>query len=441
MYNIIETESIEKIRKLQSIRLIALCNKLYNSVPFYKRQFDKNKVDISQIKGIEDIHKLPFTKKEDLRDNYPFGLFTMPVSKLARIHCSSGSTGKPTVVGYTKNDLEVFSEVTARSLVAAGAKPGMMIQNAYGYGLFTGGLGVHYGAEKMGLTVLPISGGNTAKQIECILDFKPEIITCTPSYAQTLAQVFRERKIDPNEISLKYAVLGAEVWTETIRKDIERGLGVKATNIYGLSEIMGPGVSNEDVNEQSGSYIWEDHFYPEVVNPETAEPLPYGEKGVLIFTTLTKEAMPLIRYWTNDITHIYYDAQGSRTHIKMGPIVGRADDMLTIRGVNVYPTQIEACFSGIPQIIPNYQLEVSREGLMDELKVRVEISDDYLKELDLNNSKNFRTHQKIQETIYTLQHNIKTMVGVRCEIALEKENTVIKSEGGKLNRVVDKRRN
>lgn len=285
----IEKISLKRLRKLQDERLCNIVNLLYSKVPFYRNKFQESGISPSDIKGTGDLYKIPFTKKSDLRDNYPFGLFTIPVEKISRIHVSSGTTGKPTVVGYSGNDIKLFSEVVARSLYAAGARPGMMLQNAYGYGLFTGGLGLHYGAEKAGMTVVPVSGGMTERQILLLLDFKPEVISCTPSYAQTLAEEIRKRNISPEELNLKYAILGAEPWTEAIRTEVEIGLNVTATNLYGLSEIIGPGVSQEDFEEKgTGSYVWEDHFFPEVVDKDTGEPLPYGEKGVLVFTTLTK---------------------------------------------------------------------------------------------------------------------------------------------------------
>ena len=287
----IEQMPLNKLRALQSDRLKKLVQYVYDKVPFYKNKFDEMGIDPGKFSGIEEIHKLPFTKKTDLRDHYPFGLFAVPEKELRRIHCSSGTTGKPTVVGYTENDLRLFAEVSARSLAAAGAEPGMKLHNAYGYGLFTGGLGMHVGAEKLGMAVIPVSGGMTDRQLMLIQDFKPEVICCTPSYAQTLAGEMQKRGIALDQINLKYAVLGAEPWTETIRSDVEAGLGVVATNIYGLSEIIGPGVSQEAFEEKgTGSHVWEDHFYPEVVHPDTGEPLPEGEDGVLVFTTLTKEA-------------------------------------------------------------------------------------------------------------------------------------------------------
>ncbi|HYV94046.1 MAG TPA: phenylacetate--CoA ligase [Chitinophagales bacterium] len=436
----IETLQIPKLRKLQNERLQELVKYVYHRVPFYKRKFDEANIHPSSIKSVEDLHRLPFTKKDDLRDQYPFGMFAVSMNEVARIHCSSGTTGKPTVVGYTKNDIEIFAEVCARSLAGAGAQPGMKLQNAYGYGLFTGGLGLHYGGEKLGMAVIPVSGGMTDRQILLLRDFQPEVMCCTPSYALTLAEEINKRGIDVRELNLKFMELGAEPWTDTIREEVQQGLNVVATNIYGLSEIMGPGVSQEDYEERgTGSHVWEDHFYPEVVHPETGEPMPEGEYGVLCFTTLTKEAMPLIRYWTNDITNLQYDKNSKRTHIKMGAIRGRADDMLIIRGVNLFPSQIEAVLNDLPEFSPHYQLVVSRDGTMDEVDVHVEFDEKIYKELKIEiaeeNDSDFikSLHQK-------LSHKIKANIGLSMNITIKNYGTVPRSEGGKLSRVVDKRR-
>ncbi|PCH76878.1 MAG: phenylacetate--CoA ligase [Flavobacteriaceae bacterium] len=441
----IETLELDKLRKLQSERLLSVVNTVYNKVPFYKNLFDKKGIKVSDIKSINDIHKLPFTKKEDLRDQYPFGFLTVPESKLARIHCSSGTTGKPTVVAYTEKDLQLFSEVVARSLTAAGAKPGMKIHNAYGYGLFTGGIGIHYGAEKLGMTVIPVSGGMTERQINLLRDFKSEVLCCTPSYALTIAHELKKRNIPLSEINLKYAVLGAEPWTEAIRTEVEKGLGVTATNIFGLSEIIGPGVSQEAYNEKgTGSYIWEDHFFPEVVDKNTGEPLPYGEEGVLVFTTLTKEAMPFIRYWTNDICSINYDKQGSRTHIKMSPIKGRADEMLIIRGVNLFHTQVEELINDFSELAPNYQLIITRKGSMDNVEVKVEVSENYYKEQRLNgdllNTETIQNNENLTVLTKKLEKKIKNNIGITMRVKLQSCHQIPKSEGGKLSRIVDLRK-
>lgn len=429
----IETMPLEKLRQLQSERLRHLVAYVYNRVPFYKKTLDEHGVKPSDIKGIGDIHKLPFTKKHHLRDNYPFDLFAVPMPEVIRIHASSGTTGKPTVVGYTRKDIEIFSEVVARSLAASGCKPGMKLQNAYGYGLFTGGLGLHYGAEKLGMAVIPVSGGMTDRQIMLLRDFQPEAISCTPSYAQTLSEEIKKRNIPLEELNLKVAILGAEPWTESIRKQVEADLGVDAVNIYGLSEIMGPGVSNEDVDEKgTGSYIWEDHFFPEIVDKDTGEPLPEGEFGVLTFTTLTKEAVPMLRYWTNDITNIYYEHSGKRTHIKMGPIRGRADDMLIIRGVNLFHTQVEDVIQYFEQLSPNYQLLVTREGNMDEVEVRLEIAEAHKETL--------RSTEAYRELHGRLVKKIKDNIGLTMKITIDAPGSIPRSEGGKLKRIIDNRK-
>ena len=365
--------------------------------------------------------------KTDLRDNYPYAMFAKPMSEIRRIHASSGTTGKPTVVGYTQNDLAIFDEVVARSLYCAGARPGMKLHNAYGYGLFTGGLGMHGGATKLGMAVIPVSGGMTERQLTILQDFKPEVICCTPSYAQTLSEAFIKKGIATASLDLQFAILGAEPWTEAIRTQVEQGLQVKATNIYGLSEVIGPGVSQEDVEEKgTGSYIWEDHFFPEVVDKNTGKPLAYGEEGVLVFTTLTKEAFPLLRYWTNDICSLSYDNTNKRTHIKMSAIKGRADDMLIIRGVNLFHTQVESIIAEIPELTPNYQLIVSRKGTMDAVAVKVELrSDVFLAQ---------------KEIAARFSKKIKDNIGIRMEVSLLKAGEIPRSQGGKLQRVVDLRK-
>lgn len=439
----IETLQLGKLRQLQNERIRELVPYLYNNVPFYKKKLDTHGIHPAAIKGIDDLHLLPFTKKADLRDNYPFGLFAVPQQQMARIHCSSGTTGKPTVVAYTKGDLEIFSETVARSLAAAGCKPGMILQNAYGYGLFTGGLGIHYGAEKLGMTVVPISGGGTDRQLMLLHDFNPEVLCCTPSYAQTLAQELSKRNIPLDLINLKFAILGAEPWTEALRTEIETGMNLTATNIYGLSEIMGPGISQEDHEEKgTGCYIWEDHFFPEIVDKDSGLPLAEGEYGVLIFTTLTKRGMPMLRYWTNDITNIYYDKAGKRTHVKMGPIRGRADDMLIIRGVNLFHTQVEDILNSMPQLSANYQLIVRHEGTMDEVEVIVEPSGQFLRELQLDGSDKeaFEQHEMLKAAKHSFGKKIKDNIGLTMRITLAAINEIPRSEGGKLSRVVDLRK-
>ncbi len=428
MYNPnLEQLPLKEMRALQNARISALVDRLYHTVPFYKKQFDEHGLNPGDIKGVEDLPLLPFTKKSDLRDYYPYGMFAKPMEEVRRIHASSGTTGKPTVVGYTQNDLEVFDEVVARSLVCAGAKKGMKLHNAYGYGLFTGGLGMHGGATKLGMAVIPVSGGMTERQLTILQDFAPEVICCTPSYAQTLADECERRGIDTKDLAVKYAILGAEPWTEAIRQQVEAGLNVTATNIYGLSEIIGPGVSQEDFEEKgTGSYVWEDHFFPEVVDRDTGKPLPYGEEGVLVFTTLTKEAFPLLRYWTNDICSIYYDANAKRTHIKMSGIKGRSDDMLIIRGVNLFHTQVEEVIQELDFLSPNYRLIVDRKGTMDTVEVEVEVAKGVaVDRVDLQ-----------RDCI----EKIKNTIGLSMAVKLKAPGSIPRSQGGKLSRIIDNRK-
>ena len=439
----IETLSIPKLRQQQSRNLRRQVAYLYEKVPFYKQKMDEKGIKPTSIKGIDDISKLPFTKKSDLRDNYPFGLLAVPQSQINRIHCSSGTTGKPTVVAYTKRDLAIFAEVNARSLVAAGCQTGWKLQNAYGYGLFTGGLGLHAGAELLGMAVVPVSGGMTDRQLLLMQDFQTDALSCTPSYAQTLAEEIHRRNIPLSNLNLKTVILGAEPWTETIRQDIEQSLGVHAVNIYGLSEIIGPGVSNEDFEEKgTGSYVWEDHFFPEIVDKDTGEPLAYGQKGVLVLTTLTKEGMPLLRYWTGDICSLTYDFSEKRTHIKMSQIVGRADDMLIIRGVNFFHTQIEDLIKDIANLSANYQVIVKREGKIDTVEVKIEVN------ADLQNSLNLLeiTDQTLdnQPILKNLQQQIvqkiKDNIGLTMRVSLQHTGSIPRSEGGKLSRLIDLRK-
>jgi phenylacetate-CoA ligase len=439
----LETLSRERLEKLQDERLRFVVGYVYERVPFYRQRLDEVGVDPKAFGGLKDLHKLPFTRKDHLRENYPFGLFAVPRDEVARIHASSGTTGKPTVVGYTKKDLQVFAEVVARSLAAAGARPGMMLHNAYGYGLFTGGLGLHGGAEALGMTVVPVSGGMTERQVMLIQDFRPEVISCTPSYAQTLAEEFRKRGVSPEALSLEYAVLGAEPWTEAIRKQVDEGLGVRSTNIYGLSEIIGPGVANECVEERQGSHIWEDHFLTEVVDPDTGEPLPEGKVGVLVLTNLTKEAMPLLRYWTGDLTFLTYEPCAcGRTHVRMGPILGRTDDMLIIRGVNVYPTQVEAVLLGIPEVVPYYQIVVRREGTLDEAELKVEVSEDFFREIGEKalSDEVIEADHRLHALREKVAHKIKDTIGVSMRVTLLAPGQAPRSEGGKLRRVLDLRK-
>ena len=436
---VMEKVPIAQMRKLQNELLQQQVSNVYRNIPFYKNLFDEHNLSPADIKSVDDLYKIPFTKKTALRDNYPFGLFARPMSEVARLHCSSGTTGKPIVVGYTLNDLGVFSETIARSLAAAGCRPGMLMQNAYGYGLFTGGLGLHYGAEKLGMTVLPISGGGTDRQLMLMKDFQTDAICCTPSYALTLAEEFQKRGISRKELKLKYAILGAEPWTESIRAEVEEKMGVIATNIYGFSEVQGPGISQEDFEEKgTGSYIWEDHFFPEVVDKDTGMPLPYGQPGVLVFTSLTKEASPLLRYWTNDIASIYYDKSAKRTHIKMSPIIGRADDMLIIRGVNLFHTQVEAELEHIGELSANYQLIVGHNGTMDTVQVRVEVNETLYNEIAKDQNEALK-HDRITMASKMLQQKIKDNIGLSMTIDIAAPGAIPRSDGGKINRIKDER--
>lgn len=427
-----------ELRKLQSQRMMELVDYMYHHQPFYKQTWDAVGIDINEVNSISDLPIFPLTKKEDLRNQYPFGLQAVPPSQILRIHCSSGSTGKPTVIGYTKGDLDIFSEVVARSLACAGAKPGMKLHNAYGYGLFTGGLGLHYGAELLGMSVIPVSGGMTDRQLMLLKDFGSEVICCTPSYALTLADEIVKQNLS-GKINLKYAVLGAEPWTETVRQEIEEKLKVTATNIYGLSEIIGPGVSQEDFEEKNGSHIWEDHFYPEVIDPDNEEVLPLGKEGILVLTTLTKRGMPLMRYMTNDICSLSYDPESKRSHIKMSAVKGRYDDMLIIRGVNIYPSQIEELLGDLDQISTNYQLVVDRKDRLDSLEVKVELNDQLYQEKGVNITSIRDSDAFLRQIQYDITKKIKSRIGLNVKVTLADKGEVPRSEGGKLNRVLDNR--
>jgi phenylacetate-CoA ligase len=419
-----ETMPRERLRALQDERLRELVRYLSDRVPFYREQLDAAGIVPGDVRGVDDLPRLPFTRKSDLRDTYPFGLFAVPRSECVRVHASSGTTGKPIVVGYTREDVDLFARVNARALAMAGGEPGMLLHNAYGYGLFTGGLGLHYGGERLGMTVVPVSGGMTERQLLLIEDFRPDLITCTPSYALTLAHELAARGVAPEDVSLRFACVGAEPWTEGMRSEIDAGLGIRATNIYGLSEIIGPGVSNECVEARDGSHVMEDHFVPEVVDPDTGEPLSEGEDGVLVFTTLTKRAMPLLRYWTGDITRLESgECACGRTFVRMGLLRGRTDDMLVIRGVNVYPTQVESVLVRIPELTPHYRLVVSREGTLDELEVQVERAQT-------------AAPDGLAERVALL---LRDTIGVGMSVRLLEPGEGPRSEGGKLPRVEDRR--
>jgi phenylacetate-CoA ligase len=417
-----ETMPRDRLRELQLDRLNALVAYLRERVPLYRDRL----AGVGELRSLDDLAELPFTRKDDLRDTYPFGLFAVPRDEVVRVHASSGTTGKPIVAGYTRDDLDLFARVNARTLAMAGGEPGMMLHNAYGYGLFTGGLGLHYGGELLGMTVVPVSGGMTERQLTLITDFRPDLISCTPSYALTLAQAFAERGVAPDEISLRFGCVGAEPWTEGMREQIDAGLGIRATNIYGLSEIIGPGVSNECVEARNGSHVNEDHFLAEIVEPESGEPMPEGEEGVLVFTTLTKQAMPVLRYWTGDITSLRSEpCPCGRTLARMGLIKGRTDDMLIVRGVNVYPTQVESVLVRIPELTPHYRIVVTREGTLDEAEVQVEVSE------------GAAAGEPLERHVAGL---IRDTIGCSMRVTLLAPGEGPRSEGGKLARVEDRRR-
>ena len=424
-----ETMPREALEAIQLRRLQKTVARVYNTVPFYKKRFDEVGAKVDDVSSLDDLRRLPFTYKDNLRDNYPFGMFTVPMDDVVRIHASSGTTGKPTVVGYTARDIQTWSELMARTLMAGGATRGDMIHNAYGYGLFTGGLGFHYGAEKLGASVIPISGGNTKRQVMIMTDFGPTILTCTPSYALLIAEVAEEMGVDFREFNFKAGIFGAEPWSEQMREEIERKLNIKAMDIYGLSEIIGPGVSVECIEAQNGLHIFEDHFIPEIIDPDTEEVLPYGTPGELVFTTITKEAFPVIRYRTRDISVLYPEpCRCGRTIVRMGRVQGRSDDMLIIRGVNVFPSQIESVIMEIDGIEPYYQLEVAREGRLDTLTVKVEV-----------NEKVFSDEVKnLQNMERKLEKNIKEMLSVSAQVKLVEPKSIQRSEG-KAVRVIDKR--
>jgi phenylacetate-CoA ligase len=438
-----ESMAAAELRELQSERLAALAARVYESVDFYRDKFDDAGLKPADISSIDDLSRLPITRKQDLRDNYPFGLFARGREDLSRIHASSGTTGKPTVVGYTSEDVDLFALVNARCLAMAGAEPGMMLHNAYGYGLFTGGLGLHYGAERLGMTVVPVSGGMTERQLTLIKDFRPDMISCTPSYGLTLVQEFAERGVAPEEISMSLGILGAEPWTERMRAEVDAGLGLKATNIYGLSEIIGPGVSCECVEERNGSHVNEDHFFPEILDPTTGESLPEGAEGVLVFTTLTKQALPLIRYWTGDITSLSSEeCSCGRTLRRMALIKGRTDDMLIIRGVNLYPTEIELVLGNISELSPHYRLVVTRESTLDELAVETEVTEEVFRAIgaEVLDDEVVAADEFLDGLRARIQQTIKDSLGVTTRIVLKTPGTVPRSEGGKLNRVDDRRK-
>ena len=423
-----ETMSREELATLQLEKLKNLVTKLYENVPFYKQSFDQIGLRTGDIKSLEDLKHLSFTTKQDLRDNYPFGMFAVPMQDVVRVHASSGTTGKPTVVGYTNNDLTVWADLVARALTMAGATKTDLVQNAYGYGFFTGGLGVHYGTERIGATIVPISGGNSARQLMIMQDFQTTILTCTPSYALHLAEAASEAGIDLKSLPLKAGVFGAEPWTNQMRNQLEDMYGILALDIYGLSEVLGPGVGCECA-EKKGLHIFEDHFIVEVVDPDTGSPLPDGEKGELVFTTLSKEALPIIRYRTRDISVINHEKCAcGRTHARIERITGRTDDMLIIRGVNVFPSQIESVLLEFGETEPHYQLVVDRKGSLDFLEVWVELS-----------SSMFSDRMRFLEDLeHRLRQRILSVLGISARIKLVEPHTIPRSEG-KAKRIVDRR--
>ncbi|MGA8006627.1 MAG: phenylacetate--CoA ligase PaaK [Burkholderiales bacterium] len=416
----VEKAPLADLRRLQLQRLQWSLQHAYDRVPHYRKKFDQAGVTPQSCRTLADLAKFPFTTKADLRETYPFGMFAVPMDKIVRIHASSGTTGKPTVVGYTAKDIDTWTNLMARSIRAAGAKPGEKVHVAYGYGLFTGGLGAHYGAERLGLAVIPLGGGMTERQVQLIQDFKPEIIMVTPSYMLAIADEMERQGMDPKQCSLRVGIFGAEPWTNEMRKSIEERLGLDAIDIYGLSEVMGPGVAQECVETKDGLTIWEDHFYPEVIDPESGKPLPDGEKGELVFTTLTKEGLPVIRYRTRDLTRLLPGT--ARTMRRMEKITGRSDDMLIIRGVNVFPSQIEEMILKQPELSPHYVLELSKDGPLDHLTVLVELA---------AGAADAASAEK-------LKHNIKSFIGVTTDVKIVPISSIERSIG-KAKRVVDKR--
>ncbi|WP_024588752.1 phenylacetate--CoA ligase PaaK [Aliihoeflea sp. 2WW] len=420
----IEIASRDEIGALQLNRLKWSLKHAYDNVPFYKASFDAAGVHPYDLNDLSDLARFPFTVKSDLRANYPFGMFAVPREKVARIHASSGTTGKPTVVGYTKNDIEVWAECVARSMRASGTRPGDIVHIAYGYGLFTGGLGAHYGAERLGCTVVPVSGGMTARQVTLIEDFRASTIMVTPSYVLSILDEYRAQGLDPRESPLQVGIFGAEPWTNAMRSEIEEAFDMHAVDIYGLSEVMGPGVANECVETKDGLHIWEDHFYPEIINPETGQPVADGEKGELVFTSLTKEAFPIIRYRTRDLTRLLPGT--ARSMRRMEKITGRSDDMMILRGVNVFPTQIEEQILKVPGLSPHFQVELVREGRMDEMVVHVEATAAEASE------------EARKASAAALRDLVKDIVGVTVRVDVGAPETIARSQG-KAQRIVDNR--
>ncbi len=422
----IENASRDEITALQVERLRWTLKHAYDNVPHYRAKFDAQGVHPDDFHSLDDLRKFPFTTKQDLRDNYPFKMFATPREEVVRVHASSGTTGKPTVVGYTQKDIDTWAHLMARSIYAAGGRRGDIIHVAYGYGLFTGGLGAHYGAEALGCTVIPMSGGQTEKQVQLIADFTPRIIMCTPSYMLNIADEFKRQGMDPRGTSLRIGIHGAEPWTDGMRQEIENLLGIDAVDIYGLSEVMGPGVANECIESKDGPVIWEDHFYPEIIDPNTGEVLPEGSQGELVFTSLSKEALPVVRYRTRDLTRLLTPT--SRSFRRIGKITGRSDDMLIIRGVNVFPSQIEELILKQAKLSGHYLLEVARDGHLDSITVNVEMKPEF----------GIATAAEKEYVAHELQHHIKSYIGISTQVRIVEVGGIERSVG-KAKRVIDKR--
>lgn len=424
-----ECMSRDEMTRVQNQRLANTVRHIYQNVPHYRDKMQKSGIEPGDITSVEDLKKLPFTYKQDLRDTYPYGMFSVPLSEIVRIHASSGTTGKQTVVGYTRRDIDTWAEVMARTLVCAGANKESFIQVAYGYGLFTGGLGVHYGAERIGASVIPVSGGNTKRQLQIMKDFGTTILACTPSYALYMAEEMEEAGIKKDDIKLKAGVFGAEPWSDNMREQIEERLGILAIDIYGMSEIIGPGVASECVCK-SGLHVPEDHFIPEIINPETCEVLPPGESGELVFTTITKEGLPLLRYRTRDITSLTYEkCECGRTSVRMSKVIGRTDDMIIIRGVNVFPSQIESILLEMNETAPHYMLIVDRAGNLDTLEVQVEVTQNMFSD----------EVRRVEEIEKKIRREIESVLGINARVKLVEPKSIARSEG-KATRVIDKRK-
>jgi phenylacetate-CoA ligase len=420
----IEIAPRDEIAALQLARLKTTLRRVYGYVPHYRKKFDETGIHPDDLMTLGDLARFPFTTKADLRENYPFGMFAVPREQVVRVHASSGTTGKPTVVGYTRNDIDVWADVMVRSIRASGGRPGMKVHVAYGYGLFTGGLGAHYGAEKLGCTVIPVSGGMTERQVQLIRDLEPDIIMVTPSYMLAILDEFRRQGVDPRQTSLKVGIFGAEPWTEGMRREIEQTFDMHAVDIYGLSEVIGPGVANECVETKDGLHVWEDHFYPEIIDPVTGKVLPEGEKGELVVTTLTKEAMPVIRYRTRDLTRLLPGT--ARSMRRMEKITGRSDDMIIVRGVNVFPTQIEEQILRVKALAPHYQIVLTREHRLDEMEVLVEAAP------------GTAGAEQRQAAGSELAQHIKSLLGLSAKVTVRDPGGVERSQG-KARRVIDKR--